>query len=62
MSRNPKNNLINIANNKYNQLLSFLFFLLIAAPFSKSSGLLGLLLPSHPKITELNYRYDEWYS
>ena len=45
MSKNHKNNLINIANNKYNQLLSFLFFLLIAAPFSKPNGFLGLLLP-----------------
>lgn len=45
MSKNNKNNLINIANNKYNQLLSFLFFVLIAAPFSKPNGFLGLLLP-----------------
>ena len=45
MSRNRENNLIEIANNKYNRVLSFLFFALIAAPFAKSSGLLGLLLP-----------------
>ncbi len=45
MSKNHKNNLINIANNKYNQLLSFLCFVLIAAPFSKPTGFLGLLLP-----------------
>ncbi|BAU65692.1 putative ion transport protein [Stanieria sp. NIES-3757] len=45
MSRNHKNNLIDIANNKYNRLLPFLFFILIAAPFSKPSGFLGLLLP-----------------
>jgi hypothetical protein len=45
MSKNPKNNLSKITNNKYNRVLSFLFFALIAAPFSKPSGFLGLLLP-----------------
>jgi uncharacterized membrane protein YjjP (DUF1212 family) len=45
MSRNRANNLIEIANNKYNRVLSFLFFALIAAPFSKPTGFLGLLLP-----------------
>ena len=45
MSRNRKNNLIEIANNKYNRLLCFVFFLLITAPFSQPNGFLGLLLP-----------------